>query len=181
VTQTPPMLSEVIGAYLAYPQWLRFADVDMLVRLSNSREAARSFAVLELSERNALTFIDDCVEAHRIDTGKHKAQVERLRGAPDYKKMQAKLESLAKDYGAMTEDVREAFGAIRVALSYRARGLEYAVRSTSRKGDDASARSRAIGWLKESCDGCPGRTTSNTWRPCATPFSTQATRSVWTR
>jgi hypothetical protein len=39
---------------------------------------------------------------------------------------------------------------MRVALFDRRRRHEYDLRSTSRKGDKASARSRAVGWLKES-------------------------------
>jgi hypothetical protein len=156
------------------------------------------------------------VTAHRYNTGEHEAQVERLRRAPDYRRMQSRLEALvkplrrapdykqllvglealAKDFdgklpegarerfGALCllpDDVREPFGVIRVDLYYRQRDHEYNLRSMSRKGDKWSARSRAIGWLKESVLVYRGRTTSNTWRPCATPFSTQTTRSVWTR
>jgi hypothetical protein len=156
VTQKPPTLSEVITAYQQFGYGLVTrepfdpADVSMLVRLSTSKEAAGAFAALGLSEAKHLTFVDDCVEAHRIDTGKHKAQVERLRRAPNYKKLQEKLESLVKDYGVLTEDVREAFRVIGVDLYYRQRDHEYDLLSTSRKGDKASARSRAIGWLKES-------------------------------
>ena len=129
----------------------------MLVRLSTSKEAAGAFATLALSERNGLIFIDDCVTAHRIDTGEHKAQVERLRRVPNYKKLQAKLESLVKDYGVSTEHVREAFRVIRVDLYCRQRDHEYDLRSTSRKGDQSSAHSRAIGWLKESVRRLSGR------------------------
>jgi hypothetical protein len=129
----------------------------MLVRLSNSREAARAFAALALSESKGLSFIDDCVTAHRYDTGKHEAEVNRLRREPNYKKLQAKLESMVKEYGALPEHVREAFGVIRVDLYYRQRDHEYTVRSRSQKGDKESARSRAIGWLKESVRRLSGR------------------------
>jgi hypothetical protein len=156
VTQKLPTLSEAVDAYqqLGHRLWsgdpLDPRDVEMLGRLSAWPEAQRAFADLELSESKGLILIDDCVTAHRIDIGEHKAQVETLRRAPDYKKMQAKLESLVKEFRVLTEDVREAFGVIRVALFYLDRDLEYALRSTSRKGDKASARSRAIGWIKES-------------------------------
>jgi hypothetical protein len=156
MTQTPTTLSEVVATYQhrGHRLWndepLNPADVSMLVRLSTWPEAPGAFAALELSETKGLWFMDDCVTAHRIYTGEHKAQAERRRRAPDYKKMQAKLESLVKDIGALTEDVREAFSVIRVALYYRRLNHEYDRRSRSRKGDKKSARSRAIGWLKES-------------------------------
>jgi hypothetical protein len=200
VTQTLPTLPTLSDAVTEYRKrgrrlwggrrlWdgerLDPADECMLDRLSASQEAARAFAALALSASSVLILIDDCVTARRLIAGGHKAQVERLRRAPDHRRMQSRLEALvkplrrapdykqllvglealAKDFGGklpegarehfgalrlLPDDVREPFGAIRVALSYRARDLEYAVRSTSRKGDKASARSRAIGWLKES-------------------------------
>jgi hypothetical protein len=156
VTQKLPTLSEVITAYQQrrHRLWtgepLDPSDVSMLARLLVSKEAARAFAALALLESKGLIFVDDCVEAHRLYTGKHKAQVARLGRAPDYKKMQAKLESLVKDYGVLSEDVREAFGVIRCDLYYRRLHHEYDRRSRSQKSDDDPARSRAIGWLKES-------------------------------
>ncbi len=122
----------------------------MLGRLSASRFAAQAFAALALPESKGLILIDDCVEARRIDAGKHKAQVEGLGREPNYKKLQAKLESLVKDLGVLPEHVREAFGVIRIALFYRHLDREYNRRSTSRKGDKWPAQSRAIGWVKES-------------------------------
>ena len=91
----------------------------MLDRLSTSKEAAQAFAALALSGNKALLLIDACMEAHRLDTGEHEAQVERLRRFPDYKETQAKqaeLELRVKDFGALTEDVRAAFDVIRATL-----------------------------------------------------------------
>jgi hypothetical protein len=122
----------------------------MLDRLTQSKDAAKAFAELDLSEAKGRTFINDCVQAHRFDQGEHTAQMERLRHVPDLKKMQAKLESLVKDFGALTEDVEEAFRVISVELYYRRLHHGDDLLSTSRKGDKTSARSRAIGWLKES-------------------------------
>jgi hypothetical protein len=156
VTQKLPTLKEIITAYrqrdrrLWTGEALGPADVGMLVRLSESKEAARAFADLALSENKGLIFIDDCVTAHRIDIGEHKAHVERLRKVPDHKKMVAKLDALEKYIGASSEQDIEAVRMMREALYYRHLHHEYERRSTSRKGDKASARSRAIGWLKES-------------------------------
>ena len=62
------------------------SGVDMLDRLAKDEDAAKAFARLALSEAKGLIFVDDCVTAHRIAKGEHKAQVERIRSAPDYKK-----------------------------------------------------------------------------------------------
>jgi hypothetical protein len=156
VTQKLPTLNEAVDAYqqLGHRLWsgdpLDPRDVEMFGRLSTSKEAARAFAALALLESKGLIFVDDCVEAQRLYTGKHKAQVERLGRAPDYNKTLAKLESLVKDYGVLSEDVREAFGVIRCDLYYRDLHHQYDRRSKSRKGDEFSASSRAIGCLKES-------------------------------
>jgi hypothetical protein len=187
VTHQPPTLRKVIAAYQRHGHrlWtgepLDPPDIEMLVRLSTSKEASRAFAALELSEGKGLWVVDDCVEAHRLDTGKHKAHVEGLRRAPDYKKMQAKLESLVEAFGALTEDVREAFGVIRLRFTTAASttnttGGRPRARATTRR----PAQGPSDG-SKSPCAVCRGGTTSNAWRPFATPFSTHATRSVWTR
>ena len=156
MTQKLPMLSEVVDAYRQLGQRLLERrpldprDVSMLVRLSMSKEAARAFPDLALSAGKGLIFIDDCVTTHRLYTGEHKAQVERIGSAPNYKKMLAKLESLVKDFGALTKDEEKAFRTIRFGLSDRQRYHEDDLWSKSQKGDDDAARSRAIGWLKES-------------------------------
>ncbi len=129
----------------------------MLDRLSTSNEAAEAFTALALSEAKGLTFVKDCLTAHRLDKGEHKRQVERLRSVPDHKKMEAKLNALEKYIGASTEHDLEAVRMMRVALYYRQLHHEEDLRSTSRKGDKASARSRAIGWLKESVCRLSGR------------------------
>jgi hypothetical protein len=157
VTQTLLTLREAIMAYQqrgyrlgAYGERLDDSDVSMLDRLLRWEAAPTAFAALTLSENKGLILIDDCVTAHRIDTGEHKAQVERLRKVPDHKKMVAKLDALEKYIGTSSEHDIEAVRMMRVALYYRHLHHEYDRRSTSRKGDKASARSRAIGWLKES-------------------------------
>jgi hypothetical protein len=130
MTQTPTTLSKVITTYQkrGHRRWsgdpLDPADVRMLVRLSTWPEAPSAFAALELAESKGLWLGDDCVTAHRYDTGEHEAQVERLRREPNYKKLQAKLESLAKEYGMLPEHVRESFDVIRVDLYYRQRDHE---------------------------------------------------------
>ena len=125
----------------------------MLDRLSKSQEMAEAFAPWALSGNKALLLIDACVEAHRLDTGEHEAQVERLRRFPDYKETQAKqaeLESRVKDSGAWTENVRAAFDVIRTTLALHNDIREFNSRATSQKAVKAAARSRAIGRLKES-------------------------------
>jgi hypothetical protein len=112
--------------------------------------AAKALDNIAPPEMKALFLVDDCVTAHRYYTGEHEAQVERLHSEPNYQTLRAKLESLAKDYGVFPEDIRESFGRIRVDLYYRQSDHEYNVRSISRKGDKVSARSRAVGWVKES-------------------------------
>lgn len=132
------------------------SGVDMLDRLGKNEDAAKAFARLALSEAKGLIFVDDCVTAHCIK-GMHKAQVEKIYSAPDYNQTLARLESVVKDLGKLTQDEDKAVRTIESGIIDRRRYHEDDLWSTSQKGDDASARSRAIGWLKESVRRLSGR------------------------
>ena len=165
----PKALLALPAAIAAYRQHdgkpLDLADECMLDRLSKSREMAEAFATWALSGNKALLLIDACVEAHRLDTGEHEAQVERLRRFPDFKETQAKqaeLESRVKDSGAWTENVRAAFDVIRTTLALHNDIREFNLRATSQKAVKAAARSRAIGRLKDLSAFCRGGRTFGT-------------------
>ena len=133
------------------------SGVDMLDRLAKDEDAAKAFARLALSEAKGLIFVDDCVTAHCIANGVHKAQVERIHSAPDYNRTLAMLELVVKDLGKLTQDEEKAFRKLDIGIFDRRRYHEDDLWSTSQKGDDESARSRAIGWLKESVSRLSGR------------------------
>jgi hypothetical protein len=154
VKVTGAELSVAIDSYRGACQPLTADEGRILDRLTQSGDAAKAFTALGLSEVKGRRFIKDCVQAHRFDHVEHRTHVERLRY---FEKMLAKLEALEKYIGASTEDDVEAVRMMRVALYYRRGRHQYDLLSTSRKGDKASARSRAIGWLKESVRRLSGR------------------------
>src|SRR5271165_1122864 len=82
--QKLPTLRNVVEAYRrkANQRGLDPEHARMLDRLSTSKEAVEAFTALALSEATGLTFVKDCLTAHRLDKGEHKRQVERLRSVP---------------------------------------------------------------------------------------------------
>jgi hypothetical protein len=122
-------------------------------------------------------FVADCVTAFRFDKGEHRAQIEKLKAASAaHEEAQAHLDKLRAYFGVVepsgadfdvveTPAPAEPSRSLQEKLDRRAyrplrslqreldddrRAIEEVRRSISRKGDATAARSRAIGWLKES-------------------------------
>jgi hypothetical protein len=153
----PPARAEVLsglpGAIEAYRQALSETpgpdpEVEGAM-LAASAAAGHAFISLKLDEQQAADLVRACLIAYRLYTGAHRAQLEALRAAPDYEQWLATLNEM-RDFLWRREDCRTAIDVLRAATFLSRSFRDDNLRAIGREGDDDSARSRAIGVIKES-------------------------------
>jgi hypothetical protein len=125
------------------------AEDAMLAELAASAKAGHAFISLKRDEQQAADLVRECLIAYRLYTGAHRAQLEALRAAPDYEQWLATLNEM-RDFLRRREDCRTAIDVLRAATFLSRSFRDDNLRAIGREGDDDSARSRAIGVIKES-------------------------------
>jgi hypothetical protein len=174
VASQPTALSRAIDAYRAKPYVpgifggarLTRDDEFMLDCLRKSREAVQAFAAWELSDARSPFFIGDCVKARRYANGEHRKEVESWRTLPDPDVARDGLRVVAKYFGKAAalstlgrdrDPVDEAIALLASQIRDEKRLRKFLRPATPRNGGEATSRSRAIGWLRDSIFALSGR------------------------
>lgn len=154
-------LAEAVHAYLqgfeARSHELTKPDRDMLDRLAKSVEAARAFDALASPADADVWLINDCVQAARLASGLHRAQVAETIDESKRNTAAAKAVRRARDVIAtylypagFGEEIRALDAALAFRQGFDERHDSFFRTVISRKRDKAAARQRAIGLIKES-------------------------------